>query len=123
MRTWTTCVYRSPPPYLSPLPFIFLPPIRPQIPIPTRNFTAPPRLIVIRSFDVNKPGTDAMELQGGVAGGSLLEGVLVVCGVTVCMVVLASVFNLTCPAARLLLPAHKEILSDADTGWMVCMPV
>ncbi|KAJ4461129.1 putative Eukaryotic translation initiation factor 2 subunit 3 [Paratrimastix pyriformis] len=49
-----------------------------KVPIPRRNFTATPRLIVIRSFDVNKPGTDAMDLQGGVAGGSLLEGVLVV---------------------------------------------
>jgi translation initiation factor 2 subunit 3 len=26
-----------------------------QLPIPTRNFTSYPRLIVIRSFDVNKP--------------------------------------------------------------------
>jgi translation initiation factor 2 subunit 3 len=27
-----------------------------KIPIPVRNFTLPARLIVIRSFDVNKPG-------------------------------------------------------------------
>jgi translation initiation factor 2 gamma subunit (eIF-2gamma) len=27
-----------------------------RIPIPTRNFAGLPRLIVIRSFDVNKPG-------------------------------------------------------------------
>jgi translation initiation factor 2 subunit 3 len=47
-----------------------------SIPIPVRNFTAAPRLIVIRSFDVNKPGSDVDQLQGGVAGGSILQGVL-----------------------------------------------
>lgn len=47
-----------------------------QLPIPVRNFTAFPRLIVIRSFDVNKPGEDVQSLKGGVAGGSILEGVL-----------------------------------------------
>ncbi|ODQ68395.1 hypothetical protein NADFUDRAFT_20678 [Nadsonia fulvescens var. elongata DSM 6958] len=47
-----------------------------KIPIPLRDFTADPRLIVIRSFDVNKPGTGIMDLKGGVAGGSILNGVL-----------------------------------------------
>lgn len=47
-----------------------------KIPVPVRDFTATPRLIVIRSFDVNKPGTDVDELRGGVAGGSILNGVL-----------------------------------------------
>ena len=47
-----------------------------RIPIPDRNFTADPRLIVIRSFDVNKPGAEVDELKGGVAGGSILTGVL-----------------------------------------------
>ncbi|AOW29644.1 eukaryotic translation initiation factor 2 subunit gamma [Candida albicans P57072] len=45
------------------------------IPVPMRDFTASPRLIVIRSFDVNKPGADVDELKGGVAGGSILTGV------------------------------------------------
>ena len=31
---------------------------------------------VIRSFDVNKPGCEVDDLQGGVAGGSVLRGVL-----------------------------------------------
>lgn len=31
---------------------------------------------VIRSFDVNKPGCEVEELKGGVAGGSILCGVL-----------------------------------------------
>merc|ERR1712121_179644 len=30
----------------------------------------------IRSFDVNKPGSDVEDLRGGVAGGSILRGVL-----------------------------------------------
>lgn len=47
-----------------------------KIPVPVRDFTSHPRLIVIRSFDVNKPGQDVSNLQGGVAGGSILQGVL-----------------------------------------------
>jgi translation initiation factor 2 subunit 3 len=46
------------------------------IPTPVRDFTSTPRLIVIRSFDVNKPGEDVVNLKGGVAGGSILQGVL-----------------------------------------------
>jgi translation initiation factor 2 subunit 3 len=47
-----------------------------KIPVPVRNFTCAPRLIIIRSFDVNKPGTEVDSLRGGVAGGSVLQGVL-----------------------------------------------
>jgi len=47
-----------------------------KIPVPVRDFAAVPRLIVIRSFDINKPGADIDQLQGGVAGGSILKGVL-----------------------------------------------
>lgn len=47
-----------------------------RIPIPIRDFTSDPRLIVIRSFDVNKPGAEVDDLKGGVAGGSILTGVL-----------------------------------------------
>lgn len=44
-----------------------------KIPIPERNFTSPPNMIVIRSFDVNKPGFEVDEIRGGVAGGSILR--------------------------------------------------
>lgn len=44
--------------------------------VPERDFLSPPRLIVIRSFDVNKPGCEVDDLKGGVAGGSILQGVL-----------------------------------------------
>ena len=47
-----------------------------KIPIPPRDFTSVPQMIVIRSFDVNKPGTEIADLRGGVAGGSLFRGVL-----------------------------------------------
>ncbi|KAI9809885.1 MAG: eukaryotic translation initiation factor 2 subunit gamma [Sarcosagium campestre] len=47
-----------------------------KIPVPIRDFTAAPHMIIIRSFDVNKPGAEIEELKGGVAGGSILTGVL-----------------------------------------------
>jgi len=46
------------------------------IPVPVRDFRSDPKLIVIRSFDVNKPGEEVHALRGGVAGGSILQGVL-----------------------------------------------
>ncbi|KAI9717223.1 MAG: eukaryotic translation initiation factor 2 subunit gamma [Chrysothrix sp. TS-e1954] len=47
-----------------------------DVPIPRRQFTEAPRMMIIRSFDVNKPGAEIEELKGGVAGGSILTGVL-----------------------------------------------
>lgn len=46
------------------------------IPVPPRDFSRDPQMIVIRSFDVNKPGAEIDELKGGVAGGSILHGVI-----------------------------------------------
>ena len=46
------------------------------IPIPIRDLTSSPRFIVVRSFDVNKPGYPIEKLSGGIAGGSILRGVL-----------------------------------------------
>merc|ERR1719210_2317044 len=50
--------------------------IEKKIPIPPRDFTSNPLMIIIRSFDVNKPGEEVKNLKGGVAGGSILRGVL-----------------------------------------------
>ena len=47
-----------------------------HLPIPKRDFISPPRFIVVRSFDINYPGEEAQNLQGGVAGGTLIRGVL-----------------------------------------------
>ncbi|CAD24940.1 EUKARYOTIC TRANSLATION INITIATION FACTOR 2 (eIF2) [Encephalitozoon cuniculi GB-M1] len=46
------------------------------IPEPVRDSTARPKMIVIRSFDVNRPGTRVCEMSGGVIGGSLVTGML-----------------------------------------------
>ena len=50
--------------------------IHDYIPVPIRDFSASPRLIIIRSFDVNRPGDEFEKLKGGVVGGSILRGVL-----------------------------------------------
>lgn len=41
---------------------------------PERDPKADSRMLVARSFDVNKPGTDIPKLEGGVLGGSLVRG-------------------------------------------------
>ena len=47
-----------------------------RIPVPVRDFMADPLMIVIRSFDINKPGDDMRNLKGGVVGGSITKGIL-----------------------------------------------
>jgi len=44
------------------------------IPTPNRDVTKPPLMYVIRSFDVNKPGTPIEKLEGGVIGGTIQQG-------------------------------------------------
>ncbi len=46
------------------------------IPTPGRDEKKPPRMLIARSFDVNRPGTDIGKLSGGVLGGSIVQGVL-----------------------------------------------
>lgn len=48
--------------------------IEKYIPTPPRDPSKPPRMYVVRSFDVNKPGTPVENLVGGVVGGSILQG-------------------------------------------------
>ncbi|HIH20070.1 TPA: translation initiation factor IF-2 subunit gamma [Candidatus Micrarchaeota archaeon] len=48
--------------------------IQETIPLPTRPEGQIPRMLVARSFDVNKPGTDIPKLSGGVLGGSIVQG-------------------------------------------------
>ncbi|WP_226011561.1 translation initiation factor IF-2 subunit gamma [Halomicrobium salinisoli] len=47
-----------------------------EIPTPDRDPEADPEMLVARSFDINRPGTTWEDLQGGVLGGSLTQGVL-----------------------------------------------
>lgn len=44
------------------------------IPTPARDETKPPLMYVVRSFDINKPGTTIEDLSGGVMGGSIIQG-------------------------------------------------
>ncbi len=48
--------------------------IEEYIPTPKRDYTKPARMMIARSFDVNKPGTELGKLTGGVVGGSLIQG-------------------------------------------------
>jgi translation initiation factor 2 subunit 3 len=48
--------------------------IQNHIPTPQRDLSKPPKMLVVRSFDVNKPGTEIENLKGGVIGGALIQG-------------------------------------------------
>lgn len=50
--------------------------IETYIPRPERDYSKPVKMFVIRSFDINIPGTPLSKLAGGVIGGSLLQGAL-----------------------------------------------
>ena len=54
---------------------ILLREIEDKIPTPKRDLMAPPQMFVLRSFEVNKPGTEIDNLVGGVIGGSIVQGV------------------------------------------------
>jgi translation initiation factor 2 subunit 3 len=45
-----------------------------HLPTPKRNPKKAPRMYIIRSFDVNVPGTDLAKMVGGVLGGSIIHG-------------------------------------------------
>ena len=44
------------------------------IPTPKRSTSEEPRMLVARSFDINKPGAEIEKLVGGVLGGAILSG-------------------------------------------------
>ncbi len=48
--------------------------IQERIPTPKRDQTLSPRMSILRSFDVNRPGTESDDLNGGVVGGSIVRG-------------------------------------------------
>ncbi len=45
---------------------------------PKRDETKPPMMFIIRSFDINKPGTTIEGLEGGIIGGTIAQGKFVV---------------------------------------------
>jgi translation initiation factor 2 subunit 3 len=48
--------------------------IQDRMPTPKRDQAVDARLSILRSFDVNRPGTEIEELVGGVVGGSIVQG-------------------------------------------------
>ena len=52
--------------------------IEEYLPTPKRDPSKPPYMHVVRSFDINKPGTKVEDITGGVLGGTLAEGRLTV---------------------------------------------
>ncbi len=47
-------------------------------PTPVRDSTLEPRMLIARSFDINKPGSKIEAMKGGVIGGALVQGTLTV---------------------------------------------
>jgi len=47
-----------------------------KLPKPERDINAKPIFFVVRSFDVNLPGSDVTKLKGGILGGTLKQGKL-----------------------------------------------
>lgn len=47
-----------------------------NIPTPERDPKKDPKMLVVRSFDINKPGSVPDKIMGGVIGGSLTQGKL-----------------------------------------------
>lgn len=48
--------------------------IETHIPTPQKDPSKPPIMSILRSFDINRPGTLADKITGGVIGGSILRG-------------------------------------------------
>jgi translation initiation factor 2 subunit 3 len=46
-----------------------------MVSIPERDLKGNPKLIILRSFDINKPGTKINDLVGGVIGGNITNGI------------------------------------------------
>lgn len=47
-----------------------------NIPSPQHTIDRPPRMIIIRTFNTNKPGCSIDEYHGGIVGGSIVQGIL-----------------------------------------------
>ncbi|MEM3178233.1 MAG: translation initiation factor IF-2 subunit gamma, partial [Candidatus Micrarchaeaceae archaeon] len=45
-----------------------------KIEVPKRDIDSDPLMYIVRSFDVNKPGTPIESMTGGVVGGSIIKG-------------------------------------------------
>ncbi len=50
--------------------------IQSEFTTPIRDTKKSPLFLIARSFDINKPGTELKEIQGGVLGGAMKQGML-----------------------------------------------
>tara|TARA_Y100000310_G_scaffold256347_1_gene264123 strand:- start:135 stop:1274 length:1140 start_codon:yes stop_codon:yes gene_type:complete len=50
--------------------------IEKEFPTPKRDNKKDPLFLIARSFDINKPGTEIKNIQGGVLGGAMKQGIL-----------------------------------------------
>ena len=57
---------------------VLLEAIQSIIPTPYRDPNVAPLMYIIRSFDINKPGTTIDDLEGGIIGGTIVQGKFVV---------------------------------------------
>jgi len=53
---------------------VLLATIQEEFPTPKRDGKKDPRMIIARSFDINKPGSKIAGLSGGVLGGAVMQG-------------------------------------------------
>ncbi len=53
---------------------ILLETIEKKFSTPARDASKPPKMLCVRSFDVNKPGSAIEKISGGIIGGALIEG-------------------------------------------------
>ena len=53
---------------------VLLEAIQTIIPTPYKDPTLTPLMYIIRSFDINKPGTTIEQLEGGIIGGTIAQG-------------------------------------------------
>ena len=47
-----------------------------NIPTPAQDSNASPVMQILRSFDINRPGTKISDLHGGAIGGTILQGIM-----------------------------------------------
>lgn len=50
--------------------------IQEKIPTSPLDTSKPSKMFIVRSFDINKPGTKPKNLKGGILGGALIQGII-----------------------------------------------
>jgi len=100
--------------------------IEKRFPTPSRDLRAKLKMPIIRSFDVNRPGTLLVELKGGIVGGSITQGkikvgdqVVVSPGLITSSADGFTNLSLRCEAQSLMLDGIG--LKEADAGGLIAV--